>query len=714
MSSRWLMAVPFFLICMLAFVVLPAVEAGGGAKSKRNGKEQALVELGRRLFFDPLVSRSGERSCASCHDPEFGFSDPAVRSEDDVGVTRRHSQTIIDSHLNPSAHWDGEFETIEELVHARIGELSGRKGLQGHGSVITDFAVPGGGPRGASGSRAPGAPASADSGAPGERVPAPVEDGADAPASTDEHPTDEPPEDVPGEGDTPEREGANDDSRRSGYFDNPVGAVSPGSRPAADPAESPSADGADASASTASTASSDGGTASGEAEASSPSPTTASSAPAPDTSDGDSRELDEDQLRAKVLADLLKLPRVSDRLEDGGRYREAFRAVFGSTSVSSARIARAIAAYCLSLESTESPYDRFVKGDKAALSPAARRGLALFEGRAGCAQCHTPGTRRQRAAFTDFDFHNTGVAWKELGTAARAKALTAEQIEALDPGRHPFSTKAKHRRAFKTPTLRDLTRRGPYMHNGAFETFEQVIFHYATGGSEDPLQDRRIKPFFVSPRDIADLTEFLKSLTGDERPGVAPPSWKHRSTWTELRFVDGAGRPFPNLGVKLVPVGDLLPADHARTVSQELVTDDEGVIEFIPSRTRTHSRIILSEGLVTTSGDLVPDTCRKAEIVVPVDGKTEVVVVLPKGRVAPMSIVAEHDGTVVLPGHEKPRTILHRTHVVKMARGIAVRYEGWFRTDVPPHVRLRVPGAKAKAKLAVELRPQAAVRVDVR
>ena len=82
---------------------------------------QSRIELGRRLFYEPHLSRSGQRSCASCHAPEHGFSDPDRVSLDDIGTTRRHSQTLIDSKWNPSAHWDGEFSGVEELVTRRLG-----------------------------------------------------------------------------------------------------------------------------------------------------------------------------------------------------------------------------------------------------------------------------------------------------------------------------------------------------------------------------------------------------------------------------------------------------------------------------------------------------------------------------------------------------------------------------------------------------------------
>ncbi|MDA1194791.1 MAG: cytochrome-c peroxidase, partial [Planctomycetota bacterium] len=124
-----------------ALVAADRVVAEDDAKSPRRAtspRDEALVALGRRLFFDPAISRSGARSCASCHDPDHGFSDPGRVSDDDFGRTRRHSQTLLDGHLNPSAHWDGEFATVEELVLARIGSIKGRKGKLGHGSTLED------------------------------------------------------------------------------------------------------------------------------------------------------------------------------------------------------------------------------------------------------------------------------------------------------------------------------------------------------------------------------------------------------------------------------------------------------------------------------------------------------------------------------------------------------------------------------------------------
>src|SRR5262245_52250853 len=91
-----------------------------GESPARSGtvREDALRELGRRLFFDPAASRMGMRSCADCHDPGHGYSDPEKVSRDDAKTTKRHSQTIVDTADSPSGHWDGEFQRIEEVVRS--------------------------------------------------------------------------------------------------------------------------------------------------------------------------------------------------------------------------------------------------------------------------------------------------------------------------------------------------------------------------------------------------------------------------------------------------------------------------------------------------------------------------------------------------------------------------------------------------------------------
>src|SRR5262245_11767505 len=90
----------------------------GDATAK--GRSDPIVELGRRLFFDPAVSKSRDNSCAQCHDPEHGFSSPRRIDADDFTMTKRHSQTLVDVAHGRRLHWDGEFDSVQDLVTARL------------------------------------------------------------------------------------------------------------------------------------------------------------------------------------------------------------------------------------------------------------------------------------------------------------------------------------------------------------------------------------------------------------------------------------------------------------------------------------------------------------------------------------------------------------------------------------------------------------------
>ncbi len=621
----------------------PAQAGGAGSEADR-------VELGRRLFFDPLASRSGARSSSSCHDPLHGFSDPATRSPDDVGRTKRHSQTILDSHLNPTAHWDGEFDSIEELVLARLDRVNGTRSPF-RGGPFSGLGENGGaGARGGrSGGGYGGPPATTPPTAPPEepRDPqAPPPDPADPDATAD------------------------DDAQAAAEPPGPAAGEAP-----------------------------DGGGRTDAAGGRKQRLAKAGSEPGPEV----------------LPLDLTKLPHVADLIESSGRYAEGFKAAFGSPRVTSARIADAIATYCRSVRSTEAPLDRHLRGEAGALSESARRGLALFRGRAGCVQCHV--MEGSRPTFTDFRFHNTGIAFK---TAARGRApdegpLDLDEREQVDLGRSLLTTQSNDRRAFKTATLRDLTRRGPYMHDGAFETLADVVRHYAAGGSpKDERQDPRLRPFGVTDAEVADLVAFLESLTGDEQPGRVTTAWSARAALTRVRLIDGRGRPLAGLSLELVEEGDRMPGwSEDRRVARRVTTDADGAFEFEPGQT-THVRLALPDGLPATGGLLVPDTCARAVVEVPVDGRVTLVLSLAPGANAPERLVAEHEGTMRLPGHLPPRTVLTRASLHELGGRRLASYEGWLRTDVPPRVIVRVPGdRRADPDHRVTLVAGKTVRLDL-
>jgi len=174
-------------------------------------------------------------------------------------------------------------------------------------------------------------------------------------------------------------------------------------------------------------------------------------------------------------------------------YRKAFRKSF-SEDVTRQNIAKAIAAYERTLIATRSPFQRYVNGDSKAISPAAIRGFALFQGKAQCAACHTP------PLMTDNDFHNIGV--PQVGPLKE------------DVGRFAVTHDEDDKGAFKTPTLYNSASFTFSMHDGAFATMEQVIDHYNKGGDPKNVhQSDLIEPLNLSKKEQSDLIAFMKSLT---------------------------------------------------------------------------------------------------------------------------------------------------------------------------------------------------------
>jgi len=174
-------------------------------------------------------------------------------------------------------------------------------------------------------------------------------------------------------------------------------------------------------------------------------------------------------------------------------YKKAFRKAFGENA-SRQNIARAIAAYERTLIATRSPFQRYVNGDRKALSPAAKRGFALFRDKALCIECHTP------PLLTDNDFHNIGV--PQVGPLKE------------DPGRYAVTHDEDDKSAFKTPSLYNSASFLFFMHDGAFSTMEQVIEHYNKGGNPaDPHQDGLIEPLHLTGKEKSDLIAFIRSLT---------------------------------------------------------------------------------------------------------------------------------------------------------------------------------------------------------
>ena len=180
-------------------------------------------------------------------------------------------------------------------------------------------------------------------------------------------------------------------------------------------------------------------------------------------------------------------------------YDEAFTRAFGDDAITRPRIEAALATYQRTIVAGESPFDRWIAGEETVINAAAKRGFDVFNGKAGCSTCH------KGPSFTDGSFHDIGTAKNE------------------DVGRgRLFPRSEKLRYAFKTPTLRDVARRAPYMHDGSVATLEDVIELYDKGGIDRPSRSPSIKPLSLTPGEKKDLIAFLQSLNASSPLAAFP------------------------------------------------------------------------------------------------------------------------------------------------------------------------------------------------
>lgn len=180
-------------------------------------------------------------------------------------------------------------------------------------------------------------------------------------------------------------------------------------------------------------------------------------------------------------------------------YMEQFQNNF-RTKVTRDGIAKSIAAFQRTLVTKPSPFDRYLAGDKSALSAAAKQGMELFEGDAGCVRCH------QGPLLSDNKLYRLGVSSQDEGLGGLTK-------------------KAEDKGKFRTPSLRNVAQTGPYMHDGSKKTLFEVVEFYYRGV---PLTTSDRLPLDVSPllgqsySEIPAIVAFLESLSG-EVPRVEPP-----------------------------------------------------------------------------------------------------------------------------------------------------------------------------------------------
>jgi cytochrome c peroxidase len=194
----------------------------------------------------------------------------------------------------------------------------------------------------------------------------------------------------------------------------------------------------------------------------------------------------------------VKLDVIEARIREIPQYVEKFNAALPNTPINIDSIATAIAAFERTMEPGPAPFDRWIAGDEAAISESAKRGFVLFNGKANCEACHS-GWR-----FTNDSFHDIGTTSTDLGRGQQLKSVKAMQY------------------AFKTPSLRSVALRPPYMHNASEMNLYDVVKHYEKGGIDRPSRSAEIFPLQLSEQDRLDLVAFMQTLTGMPEGEPAP------------------------------------------------------------------------------------------------------------------------------------------------------------------------------------------------
>jgi cytochrome c peroxidase len=225
---------------------------------------------------------------------------------------------------------------------------------------------------------------------------------------------------------------------------------------------------------------------------------------------------------------------IEERLAQIPEYVRRFQEAFGVDRPRFPLVLKAIATFeRAEVISRDSAFDRYMRGDKSAMSESALRGKALFEGKAGCIQCHNG------PLLSDENFHNLGVPrnpFFERDSFAQIALRYQHYIRGVpeeiyreadhDMGLYYTTKRSEDQGKFRTPPLRYLSYSFPYMHDGVFLVLEEVIDFYDQGGGDDPNKSPLLRPLGLTDVEKQDLVEFLNSLAGSEliidRPELPP------------------------------------------------------------------------------------------------------------------------------------------------------------------------------------------------
>jgi cytochrome c peroxidase len=190
----------------------------------------------------------------------------------------------------------------------------------------------------------------------------------------------------------------------------------------------------------------------------------------------------------------VKVETIEERIKSAPEYVTRFNAALPGKPIQVDTIVQAIAAFERTIEPGLAPFDRWVEGNEAAIPESAKRGFALFTGKAACFACHS-GWR-----FTDDNFHDIGTTSTDQ---ARGGVVKDETLSF----------------AFKTPTLRSVALRAPYMNNASIATLADVVKHYEKGGIARPSRSPMMHPIQLTDQERLDLVAFMETLTGDAAAG---------------------------------------------------------------------------------------------------------------------------------------------------------------------------------------------------
>ena len=209
----------------------------------------------------------------------------------------------------------------------------------------------------------------------------------------------------------------------------------------------------------------------------------------------------EEQVRGPIENPMemnLKLSEAVQRLSVIEGYKTWFEEVFPKRGVTPETITEAIASFERTVVASYAPFDSWVDGDETAISESAKRGFDLFTGSAHCSNCHSGWD------FTDNKFHDIGISSTDIGRGKYEPGNIYAQF------------------AFKTPTLRDIARRSPYMHDGEFPDLTSVIAHYSGPFIDRPSISPDLKAVSLNAQDIEDVVAFLNALTGQTKMVTLP------------------------------------------------------------------------------------------------------------------------------------------------------------------------------------------------